>query len=70
MLYVLFFVFLIWMLWKLIVFGIKAAWSLSKFLVTAVLFPLLLIGLAAAGLLYFAFPVMIIAGIAAAVQAK
>ena len=50
---------------KLLIFAIKAAWSITKILFTVVLLPFVLIGLAIAGLLYIAFPILIIIGIVA-----
>lgn len=37
---------------KLLMFGIKAAWGISKFLLTIVLLPVILIGLVVGGLIY------------------
>ena len=48
---------------KLLMFGIKAAWGISKFLLTIVLLPVILIGLVVGGLVYLAFPILIIVGI-------
>lgn len=70
MLSFLFTICMIWVFGKLLFFGIKAAWGISKFLVTIVLLPLILIGLAAGGLIYIAFPILIIAGIAVLVLSK
>lgn len=70
MLSFLFTICMIWVFGKLLFFGIKAAWGISKFLVTIVLLPLILIGLAAGGLIYIAFPILIIVGIAVLVLSK
>lgn len=70
MLSLLFTICMIWVFGKLLFFGIKAAWGISKFLVTIVLLPLILIGLAAGGLIYIAFPILIIVGIAVLVLSK
>lgn len=70
MLSFLFTICMIWVFGKLLFFGIKAAWGISKFLVTIVLLPLILIGLVAGGLLYIAFPILIIVGIVALVLPK
>lgn len=70
MLSFLFTICMIWVFGKLLFFGIKAAWGISKFLVTIVLLPLILIGLAAGGLIYIAFPILIIAGISALILPK
>lgn len=48
---------------KLFCFGIKAAWGISKFVLTIVFFPLLLIGMLAGGLLYLALPILLVVGI-------
>ena len=63
MLSFLFAICMIWIFGKLVLFGIKAAWGISKFLVTVVLLPLVLIGLVIGGLLYIAFPILIVIGI-------
>lgn len=65
MLTFLFSVCMIWVFGKLFFFGIKAAWGISKFLLTVVLFPVILIGMAVVGLLYIAFPILIMVWIAA-----
>ena len=44
-------------------FGIKAAWGISKFLLTIVLLPVILVGLVVGGLIYLAFPILIVVGI-------
>lgn len=63
MLTILFFIFLIWFFLKLLFFGIRAAWSIFKILVIVIFLPFILIGMVVAGLLYIAFPVLIILGI-------
>ena len=58
--------FAIWMIgfiWKLFVFGVRASWGIMKLLCTVVLFPVILIGMVVGGLLYVAFPLLIIAGV-------
>ncbi len=70
MLSFLFTICMIWVFGKLLFFGIKAAWGISKFLVTIVLLPLILIGLVVGGLIYIAFPILIIVGIAVLVLSK
>ena len=44
-------------------FGIKAAWGISKFLLTVVLLPVILIGMVVGGLMSVAFPILIVVGI-------
>lgn len=63
MLSLLFTICMIWVIGKLFFFGIRAAWGVSKFIVTVVLFPLILIGMVVGGLLYIAFPILIVVGI-------
>ncbi|MBD5550950.1 MAG: hypothetical protein HDQ96_07220 [Lachnospiraceae bacterium] len=63
MLTIIFFVALIGVVWKMFVFGLKATWGIAKLICTVILLPVILIGLVCAGLLYIAFPVLIIVGI-------
>lgn len=63
MLSLLFAICMIWVFGKLFFFGIKAAWGISKFLLTVVLLPLILIGLVLGGLISIAFPILIVVGI-------
>ena len=48
---------------KLLFFGIRMAWGISKFLLLIVVLPLILIGMVVGGLLYLAFPILIVVGI-------
>ena len=50
---------------KLLLFGVQMAWGISKFLLTIVILPLILIGMVVGGLLYIAFPILIVIGIIA-----
>lgn len=70
MLSLLFIICMIWVFGKMVFFGIRAAWGISKFLVTVVLFPFLLIAMVAGGLLYLAFPLLIFVGLIAWIAAK
>ena len=63
MLTMLFLICLIWIFIKLFLFGIKAAWGIFKILLTVVLIPLILIGMVVFGLIYIAFPILIVIGI-------
>lgn len=47
---------------KLLVFGLKATWGLSKLLLTVIFFPLILVGMVVGGLIHLAFPILIIVG--------
>lgn len=70
MLSVLFTVGVIWFICKFFIFGIKASWGILKLLCTVVFFPVILIGMVVGGLLYIAFPVLIIGGIIALIASK
>ena len=70
MLSLLFAICMIWVFGKLLFFGIKATWGISKFLVTSVLLPLILIGMVVGGLIYIAFPIFIVVGIVALNSSK
>ena len=68
MLTLLFAICMIWVFGKLFVFGVKAAWGISKFLVTVVLLPVILIVMVVGGMFYIAFPILIVVGIVALVS--
>ena len=55
---------------KLFVFGLKASWGILKLLCTIVFFPVIFIGMVVGGLIYLAFPLLIIGGIIALVTAR
>lgn len=63
MLTLLFAICMIWVFGKLFFFGIKAAWGISRFLLTIVLLPVILIVMVVGGLIYLAFPILLIVGI-------
>ena len=63
MLNLLFTILMIMVFGKLIGFAIRAAWGISKVLVTLVFLPLILIGLG--GLIYLALPILIVVGLVA-----
>ena len=58
---------MIWIFGKLLIFGVKAAWGISKLLLTVVFLPLILIGMVIGGLMSIAFPILIVVGIVALV---
>lgn len=70
MLSLLFAICMIWIFGKLLLFGIKAAWGISKFLFTIVLLPLILIGMVVGGLIYIAFPILIVVAIISLIVPK
>lgn len=48
---------------KLLIWAIKAAWSIAKVLCTLVLLPLILIVMVATGLIYIAIVIVVICGV-------
>lgn len=70
MLTLLFTICMIWFIGKFFVFGLKASWGILKILCTIVFFPVILIGMVVGGLVYIAFPLLIIAGIIGLIVSK
>lgn len=65
MLSILFMILLIGVLWKLIVWSMRAAWGISKIVFSIVVMPVILIVMALAGLVSLAIPILAIVGIVA-----
>ena len=63
MLSLLFTICMIWFIGKFFVFGLRASWGIMKLLCTVVFFPVILIGMVVGGLLYLAFPLLLIGGL-------
>lgn len=63
MIYFLFMILMFYIFGKLFFFGLKAAWGLSKFVLTIILLPITLMVMVSCGLLYFAFVLLIVVGI-------
>ena len=61
MFYFLFMILMFYIFGKLFFFGMRAAWSISKLLITIVFLPVILIGMLLAGLLSAAFPLLVVA---------
>ena len=70
MLELLFVVCMIWVFGKLFFIGMKAAWGISKILLTIVFLPVILIGMVIGGLIYLAFPILIIIGVVSMLTGK
>lgn len=70
MLTLLFVICMLWVFGKLLIFALKATWSISKILLTIVLLPAILIIMVIGGLLYIAFPILIIVGIVSLITSK
>lgn len=60
---IVFFILMLMIFGKLLIFGIKAAWGISKFLLTVVLLPVILIGLVIGGLFSVALPILLVIGV-------
>lgn len=56
---------LIWVVWKMFVWGLKATWGIAKFICTLIMLPVFLVVLVFMGLIYLAVPILVIAGIVA-----
>lgn len=65
MLTILFMICMLGVFGKLLIFGVRAAWGVSKLLLTVVFFPVVLVCMVFVGLIHLAFPILIIVGIAA-----
>lgn len=63
MLEIIFAVCMLWIFGKIFAFGIRAAWGISKIVLTVVFLPIVLVGMVIAGLIYIAFPILLIVGI-------
>lgn len=63
MFYFLFMILMFYIFGKLFFFSLKAAWGLSKFVLTIILLPITLMVMVSCGLLYFAFVLLIVVGI-------
>ena len=64
MLSLLFTICMIWFIGKFFIFGLKASWGIMKF------FPVILIGMVIGGLMYIAFPLLLIGGIIALMTSR
>lgn len=62
---IIFFIALIWVAWKMFVWGLEATWGIAKFICTVLLLPAFLVGLVLVGMIYIAIPILVIAGIVA-----
>ena len=63
MLTLLFGICMLFLFGKLLVFGIRVAWGISKIVLTVVFLPIILIALIVGGLFYIAFPILIVLGL-------
>lgn len=65
----LFFLLFLMVFGKMIGFAFRATWGLFKVLIYIVFLPLILVGMVFGGLLYLAFPILLIVGIVSLVAA-
>ena len=63
MLSLLFTICISWFVGQFFVFGLRASWGIMKLLFTVIFFPVILIGMVIGGLMYIAFPLLIVGGI-------
>ena len=63
MFYFLFMILMFYIFGKLFFFGLKAAWGLSKFVLTIILLPITLMVMVSCGLLNLSFVLLILLGI-------
>lgn len=70
MLSLIFAICMIGFIWKLFIFGVKTSWGILKLLCSVVFFPVILIGMVVGGLMYIAFPLLIIGGIIVLVTSR
>ena len=70
MLSLLFVICMIWFIGKFFIFGVKASWGILKLLCAVVFSPVILIGMVVGGLIYIAFPLLIIGGIIALISSN
>ena len=70
MLSLLFTICMIWFIGKFFIFGLKASWGIMKLLCTVIFFPVILIDMVIGGLIYIAFPLLLIGGIIALMTSR
>ena len=70
MLTLLFTICMIWFIGKFFIFGLKASWGILKLLCTVAFLPVILIGMVVGGLVYIAFPLLLIGGIIGLIVSK
>lgn len=70
MFYFLFMILMIFVFGKLFFFGLKAAWGISKFVLTIVFLPLILLVMVAGGLISIALPVLLVIGVVGLIASR
>lgn len=67
---ILFYVLLVLIFGRLMVFSIRLTWSITKVLLVLIFLPLILIGAVLAGLISLALPALIVIGIISLIRVK
>ena len=70
MLTLLFIIYMFGVFGKLFFFGLNAAWGISKFVLTIVFLPLILLVMVAGGLISIALPVLLVIGVVGLIASK
>lgn len=70
MFYFLFMILMFFVFGKLFFFGLKAAWGISKFVLTIVFLPLILLVMVAGGLISIALPVLLVIGVVGLIASR
>ena len=70
MLTLLFSICMLWVFGKIFILGVRAAWGISKFLLTVVFLPVILIIMVAGGLISLSFPILIVIGIVGLISSR
>ncbi len=56
---------MIWIFGKLLMIAVRASWGILKILFMIVFLPLIIVGLLVAGIIYLAFPILLVLGLVA-----
>lgn len=68
MITLLFWIFFAIIFGKVLIFAVKAAWSIFKIIIWLVFLPVILIGMVLAGLIYIAIPILALVGLVTLLQ--
>lgn len=65
MMTLLFLIAVAWVVWKIGILGVRMAWGITRFVFGLVIFPIAVVGLFLAGLVYLAVPILAVVGLIA-----
>lgn len=68
MLELIFAICMLWVFGKMLILGIKAAWGIAKIFWSIIFLPVVLVGLVLGGLMYIAFPILIVIGVVSLIK--